>query len=33
MGRDSDGKEGTVMGRNKWLLSSENHEHVPNIFF
>ena len=28
-----DGKEGTVMGRNKWLLSSENHEHVPNIFF
>ena len=33
MGRDSDEKEGTVMGRNKWLLSSENHEHVPNIFF
>ena len=28
-----DGKEGTVMGRNKWLLSSENCEHVPNIFF
>ena len=32
-GGDSDGKEGTVMGRNKLLLSSEKHEHVPNIFF